>query len=154
MVDAETSGALSGNALMDTMQAAILLERLDGIGEIVERRHRIATAYTTGLARYLRTPEMPCAPADRDAWYTYTVRTPRRDALHDHLCAAGIESKIRDRLLLPDQPSLRSISAGHYPKARDYAAQLLCLPLHEKMTEDEVAYVIDATSSFFEGNPS
>lgn len=152
MVDPETSRHLSGNALMDTLQAAILLARLDGVAAIIERRAQIAHRYTKALAHVLHVPNEPADTGDRDAWYSYSVRTPHRDALCDYLLANGIEAKIRDRILLPEQPSLQSGAAGRYPNAERYASELICLPLHEKMSDADADYVIDAVASFFESD--
>lgn len=150
MVDADTTRYISGNARIDTLQAAILLKRLDSVSHHIERRRTIAREYNSAFKKFFEVPEEGDEIADRDAWYTYTVRTDAREDLYIHLQTNGVEAKIRDRYLLSDQPVFHGNTSGSFPNARRLIDTLLCLPLHDKMTDDDASFVISAVTSFFE----
>jgi dTDP-4-amino-4,6-dideoxygalactose transaminase len=134
------------NGRLDTLQAAILLQRLPGVKAIIERRREIASWYGELLAGLVATP---CeAPSCRDVYYTYTVRTPRRDALKAHLEANGVETKIQHPRLMPEQPAYRGRVRGDFPNASQLVKQVLCLPTHEKLSRADVNYVADCIRSF------
>jgi dTDP-4-amino-4,6-dideoxygalactose transaminase len=134
------------NGRIDTLQAAILLERLPGVAQIIERRRQIARWYDELLAGYVETPRE--SPGCRDMYYTYTIRSPRRDALRAHLEALGIETKIHHPILMPHQPAYRNAVRGEFRRAEQLVRQVLCIPMHEKLSGADVYYVADGIRSF------
>src|SRR5215467_12700692 len=90
VVDRESCLALSHNCRLDTLQAAVLLKRLMRYPAIVERRRKIAHRYDRELAEMVQTPLR--LQGYNDVFYTYTIRTSRRDELRDHLASLGIET--------------------------------------------------------------
>jgi dTDP-4-amino-4,6-dideoxygalactose transaminase len=87
---------------------------------------------------------------EKHVYYVYTIQTPERDALLAHLEAAGIEARVRDPYLMPEQPAYHAGARGEFPNASRLVRQLLCLPIHEKLTAEDVEYTIGAVRSFFE----
>src|SRR5262249_38702186 len=69
--------ALTHNPRLDPLQAAVLLKRMDRYPEIVARRREIAARYDRALAKIVQPP--PRLPGYMDIFYTYTIRTARRD---------------------------------------------------------------------------
>jgi dTDP-4-amino-4,6-dideoxygalactose transaminase len=134
------------NGRIDTLQAAVLLERLPRVRRIVESRRQIASWYDEMLAGVVAVPLE--APDCRDIYYTYTIRGSRRDELRAHLEANGIETKIQHAILMPLQPAYRARSRGHFPRAQQLVRQILCIPAHEKLSRSEVAYVANCVRSF------
>lgn len=147
MVDREVCTEPSLNGRMDTLQAAILLRRLKYVGPVIDARRRIAAQYSEHIARFVDVPSE--RPNQRDVYYTYTIQTDRRDELQTHLETAGIEVKVRDPILMPDQPAYRDGVRGSFPTAGRLIDRLLCLPASERMTPDDVDYVIQHIQSFF-----
>lgn len=138
-VDRERCIDISLNGRLDTLQAAILLERLEDVEAIIERRREVARWYGEALKGVVETPEE--ARGERDAWYTYTIRTARRDELKAFLEARGIETRIHHPCLMPEQPAHREGARGKFPNAQRLVGQVLCLPATEKIRRDEVEYV-------------
>jgi dTDP-4-amino-4,6-dideoxygalactose transaminase len=136
----------SFNGRIDTLQAAILLERLPGVAAIIERRRKIARWYDELLSGAVEVPREE--PGCRDVYYTYTIRTPRRDALKAHLEAKGIETKIQHPILMPRQPAYRDGVRGEFPKALQLVEEILCIPAHEKLSDADVHRVADCIRSF------
>src|SRR5262249_28007249 len=82
VADREYCLALSHNCRLDTLQAAVLLKRLIRYPAIVERRRKIDRRYDREVGEIVETPRQ--LHGYNDVFYTYTIRTSRRDALRDH----------------------------------------------------------------------
>ena len=140
---------LSHNCRLDTIQAAILLRRLERYPAIVALRREIARRYDKELAGIVETS--PNRPGFLDVFYTYTIRTPRRDELMRYLADLGIETRIQHPVLMNDQPAFQGKVRGNSPVAARLVHEILCLPAHEKLSLDDQSYVIDSIKTFFGG---
>jgi dTDP-4-amino-4,6-dideoxygalactose transaminase len=149
VADREYCLVLSHNCRLDTLQAAVLLKRLMLYPAIVERRRKIAERYDRELAGMVETPLR--LQGYNDVFYTYTIRTPRRDALRDHLARLGIETRIQHPVLMNDQPAFQGKARGSSPRAAKLVQQILCIPAHEKLKDDDQTFVITAMKEFFRG---
>jgi dTDP-4-amino-4,6-dideoxygalactose transaminase len=147
VVDRDYCRELSHNCRLDTVQAAVLLRRLERLPRIIQRRREIAARYDAALADLVEVP--PRLQGYEDVFYTYTIRTPRRDALRAHLESCGIETKIQHPVLMNDQQAFQGKVRGDSPQARALVQQILCLPASEKLGEADQAYVIDSVRAFF-----
>jgi dTDP-4-amino-4,6-dideoxygalactose transaminase len=147
VADREYCQELSHNCRLDTLQAAVLLRRLARYPNSIKRRREIAGRYGRELAGVVAVP--PRAPGYQDAVYTYTIRTPRRDALRDHLATLGIETRIQHPLPMNDQPAFQGKFRGSSPRAHGLVKEILCIPAHEKLTDDHQDFVIASIRSFF-----
>ncbi len=139
---------LGTNSRLDTIQAAILLEKLAIFDVEVATRRRIATRYQRDLAPFCTLPTV--APGVRPVWSYYAIRHPRRDALQAHLKARGIASVAYYRVPTHAQPAYGElhVAPGGLPITEAFAASLLCLPLHPYLSEAEVDRVIAGVRSF------
>lgn len=147
VVDRELCVTPSLNGRLDTLQAAILLKRLPRVERVIERRRRIAARYTMQLGGVVETPSE--SEGQRDVYYTYTIKAQRRDELKEFLEAEGVETKIQHRYLMPEQPAYRGAPRGELANARRLVKQIVCLPAHEKMTYDQVDYVVERIHEFY-----
>ncbi len=147
IVEREYCRWVSLNGRLDTMQAAILLQRLEGYDALIERRRAIAARYDAALGNVVGVPRE--AEGYRDVYYTYTIRTERRDELAAFLADAGIETKIQHPLLMPQQPAYRDEARGAYPRAERLVKDVLCLPASEKLSAAQQDAVIEAMQRFF-----
>jgi dTDP-4-amino-4,6-dideoxygalactose transaminase len=139
------------NGRIDPLQAAILLERLDDVAEIVARRQQVADWYTERLRGLVETP--PATVGGRDVWYTYQIRVARRDELKAFLEARGIEARIQHPILMPDQPIYRHCRADT-SKAKRIVREILCLPSTQRMTLSDVEYVCACVEDFHQREPA
>ncbi len=138
---------LSHNCRLDTIQAAILLDRLKRHPSMVARRRENADYYSRGLSGVVETP--PTLPGFEDVFYTYVIRSPRRDALRDHLAARGIETRVQHPLIMNDQPAFQGKFRGASPNAARLVKEILCIPAHEKLTRGDLDLVIGEIRAFF-----
>ncbi len=143
------------NARLDTVQAAILLERLKTIDASISHRREAAALYDGELRDV---DEVLSLPSESDGaqpvYYTYTVRVTRRDGLRAHLAACGIETKIRHPHLMPEQPAYREHAKGEWGHARKLLETCVSLPIHDKISPDAVRAVTSTIDQFFREDPS
>ncbi len=148
LVNREVCAEPGPNGRLDTLHAAMLLRRLDWVDALIARRREIAARYNAALSDVVGVPRE--APHQHDVCYVYAIRTPRRDELLDYLSGEGVEAKLRDRILMPDQPAYRGKTVAECPRARRLVPTLLCLPAHEGLTDAQVDTVAAAVRAFFE----
>jgi dTDP-4-amino-4,6-dideoxygalactose transaminase len=146
-VNKETCIQPSLNGRLDTLQAAILLRRLPRVQSLIDKRRQIARWYDELLRGIVRVPEE--ADFEGGVYYTYTVQSDRRDELRAHLETRGIETKIQHPLLMPDQPAYRDGARGEFKNARKLQASVLCIPMHDKLTREDIEYVAEAVLTLF-----
>lgn len=144
----QTGHAVVGtNSRMDTIQAAVLLEKLRVFDAETTRRRQIAERYRAALSDACSVP--PVAPGVAPVWSYFCIRHPDRDRLQAHLAARGIGSVAYYRDPNHLHPAYRP-----YPVAESmsgtfaFTSSLLCLPMHPYLTEDEVDQVIEGVRGF------
>lgn len=137
---------IGANARLDTIQAAVLLEKLAIFPEEIIARQKVAASYTAGLADVVIVPEVrDCATS---AWAQYTVRVPahRRGDIAKSLKDAGVPTAIyyprplhrqRGYVAYPTVP-------GGCPVSDEVAASVLSLPMHPYLQPDQQEYIIAA----------
>lgn len=134
------------NTRLDEMQAAILRARLPHLRGWTDRRRTLAGQYRRALV------DAPVTvPPERDAGHVYhlfPVRTPERDGLQAHLRAAGIETLIHYPVPIPRQPALAAVTRADCPVADRVCTEVLSLPLHPMLSDEDVSRVADAVHAF------
>jgi UDP-2-acetamido-2-deoxy-ribo-hexuluronate aminotransferase len=130
---------------LDTLQAAVLLAKLDVFPDELTRRRSIAAQYTTALQGLVTTPRIP--PGSESAWALYTVRIRERDQVKARIEEAGIGTGLFYRLALHQHPAFKAYNARRLPVSERLANEVLSLPLHADLTDGEVERVITAVRS-------
>ena len=140
---------LGYNSRLDALQAALLRVKLPRLEAAIAARRRVAALYERLLeGSAVRTPAP--LPNTEHAYNVYTVRTPDRNRLQEHLRARGIGSVVYYPVPLHRQPALRFLGyrPGEFPEAERAAAEVLSLPTYPELTEAQVAEVAEAVQSF------
>jgi dTDP-4-amino-4,6-dideoxygalactose transaminase len=148
-VNREDCHTVSLNARLDTIQAAMLLRRMDRVEEAIEHRRALARRYHGGLRGLVSIPEEQ--PGCRDVFYTYTIRTPERDRLMTALAERGIETRIRHPLIMPEHTAYRPSARGEWTNARRLVKEIVSLPIHGAMGHDDVDYVVHCVRACLAG---
>lgn len=139
---------LSLNAKMDEIQAAMLLPGFDLLDGLIDKRIALARAYSEKLAGTVECPPPP-EPGDYTSnFFDYQIYAPDRDGLRAHLAEKGVETKVKHPVLLPDHPAFSHLARPDIPVAEYIAGHMLSIPLHEKMTDEDVDYVVDAIQEY------
>lgn len=140
--DGDEAHVLGLTGRLDTLQAAVLLAKLEVFGDELARRRVIAERYTAALADAVAVPRIPAGYDS--AFALYTVRVPRRDAVRERLNAAGIGTGLFYRLALHQHPAFRDYDGRKLPVSERLANEVLSLPIHPDLTDGEVDRVIAA----------
>lgn len=124
------------NARLDTLQAAILLEKLAVFEDELAAREAIAVRYEAGLAGAVAVPRVP--EGSSSAWAQYTVRAADRDGLAAALKVVGVPTAVYYPTPLHRQPAYRGYpTAGEgLPVAEHLAREVLSLPMHPYLTAE------------------
>jgi dTDP-4-amino-4,6-dideoxygalactose transaminase len=141
------------NQRLQTVQAVVANHILDRVHAWVDRRIEIAERLDKGLGD-LAGITLPPRPANRrNAFQLYIVRAGRRDELVKYLVGEGVEAKIHYPTPLHLQPAARDLGykRGDFPVAEAQAADIVTLPGHQFLTNDEVDYTIDRVWRFYRG---
>jgi len=141
---------LGCNARIDTLQAAVLLQKLAFLDGWNERRAAIAALYRERLED---TPLMlPQAPSDAThVYHLFVVRTPEREALALHLKANGIAAGIHYPIPLHLQPACAEFGSGlgDFPVTEKAVGEILSLPMYPELRDDQVARITDCIHAFY-----
>lgn len=133
------------NSRLDELQAAVLRVRLARLEAENAHRARLARRYLDGLAG--ARVRLPVVPAGREStWHQFVVRTPARDALRAHLEAQGIFCGVLYPVPVHHQPAHRD--PCELPETERACREVLSLPLHLGVGEEEAARVIAAVASW------
>lgn len=145
-VDDELCVTPESKHTIDALHAAFLRSQMRTLSDVIETRRRIAHRYQEQLHQYVTTPDL--GDGSDHTFYDYTVLADRRDSLLQFLRSSGIECKVRHPILIADQPVCTDARSGSLRRARDFTARMLCLPMHNNLTFDEVDMVCEAIEDF------
>jgi dTDP-4-amino-4,6-dideoxygalactose transaminase len=138
------------NGRLDTIQAAILLQKLEIFEDEIAARQRVAERYHQRLGNLVRVPRL--LPGASSVWAQYTLVSERRDAIVASCTAAGVPTAVYYPLALSQQTAYR-----HYPQAASGVAvserlskEVVSLPMHPYLDEPTQARICDAVCSAFD----
>jgi len=132
------------NARMDTIQAAVLLEKLAIFPDEVEARARIGARYTELLNGAVVTPVI--APGNTHVYAQYTIRIKSRDQAQQELSKKGIPTAVHYPIPLHLQPAYGHLGQGQgsFPVAEAAAAEVISLPMHPYLSDKDIEHVAEA----------
>ena len=139
---------------LDTMQAAILIEKLKIFEDEIAARNKVADRYARALSNIVTVPRL--APGCTSVWAQYTIRLPKgtdRDAFAAALKAQGVPTAIYYPKSMHQQTAYRGfpVADGGLPVSERLSADVIALPMHaylDEATQDRViAAVRDAVQA-------
>jgi aminotransferase EvaB len=135
------------NSRLDEIQAAVLAVKLRHVDAENARRRAIAARYS---ARIMNPAiEIPRRGGESDVVHLFVVRTHARDALAAHLAAEGIQTDIHYPLPDHRQPAHAArFGDVALPVTERLAGEILSLPCHPGLTDEEVSHVVAACAGF------
>tara|TARA_B000000532_G_C18864505_1_gene405627 strand:+ start:665 stop:1813 length:1149 start_codon:yes stop_codon:yes gene_type:complete len=136
------------NSRLDTIQAAILIEKLKIFPNELRLRQKIATKYNTALSDFVITPSIP--DYVKSAWAQYTIIVKKRDKLKAYLHEQGIPSIIYYPIPLSKQigySHFPCVSSG-LPISENLSKKVLSLPMSPYMSDETIYKISDAVINF------
>ena len=132
------------NSRLDTIQAAILLEKLKIFPEELDMRERIARRYSSAFTRSNRIRIPHVIDGAQSTWAQYTVQVPERDRLKADLAARGIPAQIYYLTPLSAQLGYRAFPSAPLPVSTALGKTVISLPMHPYLDEATQDMIIEA----------
>ncbi|WP_299680967.1 DegT/DnrJ/EryC1/StrS aminotransferase family protein [uncultured Roseobacter sp.] len=138
------------NSRLDTLQAAILLEKLAIFTDELDARQRVADRYTSALSNLVTTPFVP--DGLRSAWAQYTLKA--ETTADRSLIMAGLEEQGIPTGIYYPKPLHQQTAYGGFPidpeglpVTEDLAQRVFSLPMHPYLSEADQDRIIDVLYS-------
>jgi dTDP-3-amino-3,4,6-trideoxy-alpha-D-glucose transaminase len=133
-------------ARLDALQAAILRVKLRRLDRWNAGRRRVAAALTRALSDCTLTPPAPAREDGDHVFHQFVVQSGDRERLREQLAAAGIATAIHYPVPIHQTPAYAAGSTAQpaLAVAEALAEQIVSLPMHPAMTDEEIARVATA----------
>jgi dTDP-4-amino-4,6-dideoxygalactose transaminase len=143
--DDHTAIHVGMNSRLDTLQAAILLTKLEVFEEELKARNHIAQCYGSKLRNIAVVPKWPAQFSS--AWALYSILVRDRDRVRDALAKEGIATGIYYSVPLHLQPAYAGYGEGRgsLPVTEGVSEQILSLPMHPYLDEDTIDRICRTT---------
>jgi len=137
------------NGRLDTLQAAVLLAKLETLEEELAARQRIGARYSQKLAGAVKTPKV--APGNTHVYAQYTIQVENREAMQAKLKEQGIPTAVHYPVPLNLQPAFASLGQGEgaFPKSDHAAKRVMSLPMDaflDEATQDRIVAAVRAAA--------
>ena len=137
---------------LDTMQAAILLEKLKIFEDEIAARNKVAERYAQGLGNVVTVPHL--ASGCTSVWAQYTIRLPKgcdRDGFAAALKSQGIPTAIYYPKSMHQQTAYRHfpVAEGGLPASESLSGDVISLPMHAYLDEPTQDRIIKAVRGAF-----
>ncbi|MFT0547435.1 DegT/DnrJ/EryC1/StrS family aminotransferase [Allopusillimonas ginsengisoli] len=131
------------NSRLDTLQAAILLPKLEILNEEITLRQQVAQSYNDLLGS-AGINGMPYIEAHNTSVYAqYTMRVTERERIQDDLRKAGIPTAVHYPIPLNKQPAVANDSVS-LPVGDEVATQVISLPMHPYLSRQHQQSIVTA----------
>ena len=137
------------NSRLDTIQAAVLIEKLAIFGDEIALRQKVAARYNDLLSsNVLSVPHVKDGYVS--TWAQYTIEHANRDGLQAHLRTQGVPSAVYYPIPLHQQPGYAAFTAGGLGLAvsEAKAKTVISLPFSPYLSEDTQDEIVRAVTSF------
>jgi dTDP-4-amino-4,6-dideoxygalactose transaminase len=132
------------NSRLDTLQAAILIEKLKIYGDEIEKRQVVAGRYNAGLSDVTTVPFVMANCLS--VWAQYTIRVPatRRTAIMEHLKMKGVPTAVYYPKPLHQQTAYRRfpVAGNGLPVSERLSFEVMALPMHPYLDAHTQDYII------------
>jgi dTDP-4-amino-4,6-dideoxygalactose transaminase len=131
---------------LDTIQAAVLSEKLKIFPDEIEARNVVARRYAEGLGDLIKVPTVPAGSTSVWAQYTIRLKAGTRDAFAAALKADGIPTAIYYPIPLHLQQAYKQypVGKGGVAVSEKLAAEVISLPMHPYLDEPTQGRIVDS----------
>ncbi len=138
------------NSRLDTIQAAVLLEKLEVFPEEMALRNEIADRYHQMLGDYVITPAVP--KGFISSWAQYTIRSEHRETIKSYLATRDIPSMIYYKKCLHQQKAFAELDSSvisplDLNQSVQLSNQVLSLPMHPYVTDENIHIICESVKS-------
>lgn len=141
------------NSRLDSVQAAILDEKLKHLDEYTEARRKAAAYYTEALKSLPNMILPACSQSSTHVFHQYTIQVSScvRDELQAYLKEQGIPSMVYYPIPLHQQKAYLNerYQPGDFPVSERLSQTVLSLPMHTELDEEQLSYIVSHIKRFF-----
>lgn len=132
------------NGRMDTLQAAIIIEKLKLFAHEINLRQAVAEHYNALLKQAVKIPYIQ--NHNTSVYAQYTIEVSNRDKLQEQLKCLGIPTAIHYPIAMHQQEALSYLNyqAGDFPHAERISQQVISLPMHPYLAIKDQQTIADA----------
>jgi dTDP-4-amino-4,6-dideoxygalactose transaminase len=135
------------NYRMTSVSAAVGLEQLKKLDAWTEKRRKNAVVLNELLAKVKQVKTPYCDERAFHVYHQYTIKAENRDGLKAHLDARGIGNAVFYPMPLHAIPVLEA--KGNCPTTEKICKEVLSLPVHPSLSEQDLHAVADAVKAFY-----
>jgi dTDP-4-amino-4,6-dideoxygalactose transaminase len=138
------------NSRLDTIQAAVLIEKLAVFPDEITARNAVAARYGEGLKDLVETPAV--IEDGVSVWAQYTIETDQRDQLIAFLKTRSVPTAVYYPIPIHQQSPYARFpqGPGGLPVSEAKAARVMSLPMHAYLDEDTQDRIITAIKDYFQ----
>jgi UDP-2-acetamido-2-deoxy-ribo-hexuluronate aminotransferase len=135
------------NARMDTIQAAILLEKLKIYDVEIKQRNVVADIYSSSLSDRVKTPTIPAHQGS--VWAQYSIQVDDREKLKSDLAAKNIPTAVfyPIPIHLSTAYSHLGYKLGDFPVSESVSKKIISLPMHPYLDKATLKTICDAVNA-------
>jgi len=151
LIDRDTVNKFGHVSRMDSLQAEILLFRLERLGDVTRQRRNNAAQYRTELnARSIFLP--PEKDWEFHTYHTFVIQLKNRDEAREFLHKRGIDTAVHYPTPIHLQPASEELgyTKGDFPETEKQAERILTLPINQYLSCEEIRYVAQCVNEFTE----
>jgi dTDP-4-amino-4,6-dideoxygalactose transaminase len=132
------------NSRLDTIQAAVLIEKLKVFPAEIQMREEIAQRYNKGLG-VSNSIVLPRVISNaQSTWAQYTIQVPEREKLQADLKAKGIPTAVYYPIPLSQQKGYRAYPSAPTPVSEKVCRTVVSLPMHPDLEPEAQEFIIGA----------
>jgi len=127
---------------LDTIQAAVLNEKLKHYDVDIENRNKVALSYTEQLKNKVIVPTI--RPNNTSVWAQYSIRVKNRAQIQLKLKEKGIPTAVHYPMPLHLQECFKYLKGktGDFPIAEKISNEIMSLPMNPYLKEEEIDYIV------------
>lgn len=135
------------NGRLDTLQAAILLAKLPHFEAELKAREQVARWYAEKLPEWITPPAV--VAGNTHVYAQFTIRVAQREALIEHMRGQKIPTAVHYPRCVHQQEAFikAGCGSGCFPHAEQAAGEVLCLPMHPFLSNDDVSQICAALAA-------
>jgi UDP-2-acetamido-2-deoxy-ribo-hexuluronate aminotransferase len=134
------------NSRLDTLQAAILLPKLEILPEELEARQKVGATYAALLTKAGIFTAPVIEAHNTSAFAQYTIRVSGRDALQKKLQSLGVPTAVHYPTPLNKQPAVQDLNVA-LPVGDKLAEEVMSLPMHPYLTTTDIEKIVTVLAS-------
>jgi len=134
------------NARMDTIQAAVLLEKLKFYDEEIRLRNEVASYYMDKLSENVTLPHVP--DNQGSVWAQFSIQVPDREKLKTDMAANDIPTAVFYPIPIHLSTAYQHLgySEGAFPVSEQVAKHIISLPMHPYLDTKDIDRICDTVN--------